>query len=316
MGGKPFGQAAPVCGRHKARPSAADRRILRWLDGVRGARVKPADDDTVAVIVLNLDRRDLLLACLASVKAQSHPAVEIVVVDNGSRDGSPDAAASAFPDVHILRQSRNLGVAGGRNAGFAWASKNLHAPFLLFIDNDTTLDPEAVTALMNLYRCRDGRWFLMSLTADERRWPDLAACIDRPDVLADPRFATIESRRANARALIGILDDVFAKKDWAEWRAILERSGIAFGVVGTLDDIPSDRQMVDGGALVPIDDRRAGARFTVSSPIAIDGQDKVPARMPPGVGEHTIEILREAGFAEAEIERLLRDRVVVQGDRA
>ena len=175
---------------------------------------------------------------------------------------------------------------------------------------------EAVTALMNLYRCRDGRWFLMSLTADERRWPDLAACIDRPDLLADPRFATIESRRANARSLIGILDDVFAKKDWAEWRAILERSGIAFGVVGTLDDIPSDRQMVDAGALVPIDDPRAGARLTVSSPIAIDGQDKVPARMPPGVGEHTIEILREAGFAEAEIERLLRDRVVVQGDRA
>ena len=73
--------------------------------------------------------------------------------------------------------------------------------------------------------------------------------------------------------------------------------------------------MVDAGALVPIDDPRAGARLTVSSPIAIDGQDKVPARMPPGVGEHTIEILREAGFAEAEIERLLRDRVVVQGDR-
>jgi crotonobetainyl-CoA:carnitine CoA-transferase CaiB-like acyl-CoA transferase len=174
---------------------------------------------------------------------------------------------------------------------------------------------EAVSALMNLYRCRDGRWFLMSLTADERRWPDLAACIGRRDLLDDPRFASRESRRANAQALIAVLDAVFAKKDWAEWRGMLERSGIAFGVVGTLDDIQTDRQMVDSGALVPIEDPRAGAALTVSSPIGIGGQDKVPARMAPGVGEHTVDVLREAGFAEADIERLLRDGVVVQGAR-
>jgi crotonobetainyl-CoA:carnitine CoA-transferase CaiB-like acyl-CoA transferase len=174
---------------------------------------------------------------------------------------------------------------------------------------------QSVSALANLYRCRDGRWFLMSLTADERRWPDLAACIDRRDLLADPRFATIDSRRANARALIGILDDVFATKDWVEWRGILDRSGIAFGVVGTLDDILTDRQMVDSGALAPIDDPRAGATLTVSSPIRIEGQDKTAPAMAPGVGEHTVEVLREAGFAEAEIERLLRAGVVAQGVR-
>jgi len=172
---------------------------------------------------------------------------------------------------------------------------------------------QAVSALANLYRCRDGRWFLMSLTADERRWPDLAACLERADLVADPRFATIRDRRLNASALIAILDDVFAKKDWAEWRAILERSGIAFGVVGTLDDIPGDRQMVDSGALVPIEDARAGATFTVSSPLEIDGQQKRKPTLAPGVGEHTTEVLREAGFADPEIERLLQSGVVAQG---
>ena len=174
---------------------------------------------------------------------------------------------------------------------------------------------QSVSALANLYRCRDGRWFLMSLTADERRWPDLAACVERADLVADPRFASIESRRANARALIAILDEVFAKKDWAEWRGVLERSGIAFGVVGTLDDILGDRQMIDSGALVPIDDPRAGARLTVSSPIEIDGQDKTTPTLAPGVGEHTTEVLREAGFADSEIQRLLQTRVVAQGAR-
>ena len=175
---------------------------------------------------------------------------------------------------------------------------------------------QSVSALANLYRCQDGRWFLMSLTADERRWPDLAACLERADLVDDPRFATIESRRANARALIAILDDVFAKKDWAEWRGILERSGIAFGVVGTLDDILGDRQMIDSGALVPIDDPRAGARLTVSSPVEIGGQDKAKPTLAPGVGEHTTEVLREAGFADSEIQRLLQTRVVGQGARA
>jgi crotonobetainyl-CoA:carnitine CoA-transferase CaiB-like acyl-CoA transferase len=175
---------------------------------------------------------------------------------------------------------------------------------------------QSVSALANLYRCRDGRWFLMTLTADERRWPDLAAGIGRADLVADPRFATVESRRANAPALIAVLDEVFATRDWVEWRALLECSGIAFGLVGTLDDILTDRQMRDSGALVPMPDPRAGAALTVSSPLRIEGQEKTAPTMAPGIGEHTVEILQEAGFAEADIERLLDTGVVVQGPRS
>ena len=48
---------------------------------------------------------------------------------------------------------------------------------------------EAVDAPGNLYRCRDGRWFLLALTADGRRWPAFAKAIGREDLLTDPRFA-------------------------------------------------------------------------------------------------------------------------------
>jgi formyl-CoA transferase len=171
---------------------------------------------------------------------------------------------------------------------------------------------EALDALGNLYRTRDNRWFLIALTPDGRRWQDFTTAIGRPDLVADPRFTTPPARRANVRALIAVLDAVFAERDWAQWRRVLEAAGIAFGVVGTVDEIPHDRQMRASGALVPIDDPRAGASLTVSSPLQIAGQDKAPATMAPEIGEHTVEVLREAGVDEAEIAHLLQSGVIAQ----
>ena len=174
---------------------------------------------------------------------------------------------------------------------------------------------EAVSALANLYRCRDGRWFMLTITGDERHWPAFAAGIGREDLTRDPRFVGTADRKKNARALTEILDEVFTAKDWVEWSPILEKTGVAFGVVGTLDDIPHDEQMRTSGALMPIADPRAGATHIVSSPIQIAGQEKVPATYVPEIGEHTVEVLRAAGVADAEIERLLKAGIIVQAEK-
>jgi crotonobetainyl-CoA:carnitine CoA-transferase CaiB-like acyl-CoA transferase len=174
---------------------------------------------------------------------------------------------------------------------------------------------EAVSALANLYRCRDGRWFMLTITGDERHWPTFAAGIGREDLTRDSRFAGLADRKKNARALIEVLDEIFATKDWAEWSPILEKTGVAFGVVSTLDDIPHDVQMRASGALMPIADPRAGASHIVSSPIQISGQEKVPATFVPEIGEHTVEVLRAAGVADAEIETLLKAGIIVQAEK-
>ena len=172
---------------------------------------------------------------------------------------------------------------------------------------------EAVTALANLYRCADGRWFLLNVLNDERDWPAFLGAIKRPDLGHDPRFATTPARRANARALVGLLDTVFGSRPWAEWRVILTRHKLTYGAVATVEDARHDLQMTASGALVPMEDVRAGAPLTVSSPLWLEGVDKVAPRLAPDLGEHSVEILREAGYDDVEIDELLAARAIVQG---
>src|SRR5580693_4384400 len=111
----------------------------------------------------------------------------------------------------------------------------------------------ALNAVTNHYKCKDGRWLILSLLNEERQWPTLARCLGREDLIHDPRFATKPDRHARSIELIAIFDQVFATKNLAEWRVALDGNGLVFGVVGILDDIPGDRQMIETGALVPFE---------------------------------------------------------------
>jgi crotonobetainyl-CoA:carnitine CoA-transferase CaiB-like acyl-CoA transferase len=163
-----------------------------------------------------------------------------------------------------------------------------------------------INALRVHYRCRDGHWLLLSIAPDEWRWERFKECLGAT-ALSDPRFASHEGREANARELMAILDEVFATKDFAQWRSILEAAGIIFGIVAKMEDIPGDPQMLASEALVPFED---GATLTVNSPIWIKGQEKLKPRRAPDVGEHSADVLREAGYSESEIRALRTDGVI------
>ena len=159
----------------------------------------------------------------------------------------------------------------------------------------------ALNAVTNHYKCQDGRWIILSLLNEERQWPTLARCLGREDLVADARFATKPDRHQRSIELIKIFDEIFATRPLAEWRKLLDGNGLVFGVVGILDDIPNDQQMLDNDVLVPFEN---DTMLTINSPIWIDGARKVQPRRPPAVGEHSDEILRKAGYDEASIAKL------------
>jgi formyl-CoA transferase len=160
---------------------------------------------------------------------------------------------------------------------------------------------QAPNALANHYRCRDGRWFIMALHNEPRQWHSFVAAIGRDDLADDPRFATSAARKQHARALVEVLDTVFAQRNMADWRTILDAAGVTFGAVQLVNETSDDAQMQQIGALVPFAD---GAGLTISSPFHLQGETKVAPRRAPAIGEHTDAVLREAGYTTDEIERL------------
>ena len=163
-----------------------------------------------------------------------------------------------------------------------------------------------VNALRIHYRCRDNRWLLLSIAADEWRWEKFKECTGAA-ALDDPRFATHAAREINAQLLIPILDSIFSTRDQAEWRSILDEAGLIFGIVADMDEIHQDEQILASAALVPFTD---GSSLTVNSPLWVAGEEKLPPRPAPEIGQHSEEILREAGYAEPEI-RAMREAGII-----
>ena len=101
----------------------------------------------ITIVVLNWNLRDDTLACLASLAAAELGGAQILVVDNGSRDGSVEAIRARFPAVEVLALPENRGYAGGNNAGIRLALER-GAEGVLLLNNDTEVAPDFLPPLV------------------------------------------------------------------------------------------------------------------------------------------------------------------------
>jgi GT2 family glycosyltransferase len=101
-------------------------------------------DPLASVVIPNWNGLAHLPTCLEALRAQTYPHLEVIVVDNGSSDGSQDTITRDYPEVHLLALDRNLGLTGGNNRGFRTAK----GEFLISLNNDTKAEPGFVASLV------------------------------------------------------------------------------------------------------------------------------------------------------------------------
>jgi formyl-CoA transferase len=170
---------------------------------------------------------------------------------------------------------------------------------------------DAINPLVNHYVTRDGVRFFFCVLDPAKDWTNFSRALERPELMYDPRFSTPEARIQNSPALIAIIDEVMAGKDAAEWRGIFAEHEVIWSPVPESTDVPGDAQMSAAGVFVPME----GGLRTVSNPLNLEGVEKVVPRTAPTVGQHSREILREIGYGEEQVERLIGSGVVSAGEK-
>lgn len=102
----------------------------------------------VSVITVNYNEAEVTCALLDSIRRQPYRDVEVIVVDNASRDNPEALFGSRYPEVIFLRSEQNLGFAGGNNLALPYAT----GAYLFFVNNDAELTDDTIEQLLQLFQ--------------------------------------------------------------------------------------------------------------------------------------------------------------------
>lgn len=147
--------------------------------------------------------------------------------------------------------------------------------------------------------------------ASEGNWQRLCQAIARPELANDPRFVKNAQRVANRKELIGILTEVFLKRDTASWIRLLGDAGIPCAPVKTIDQVFCDPQVLHRDMLLEVEHPTAGTVRMAGMPLKFSSTPTSVRLPPPLLGQHTEEILETwLATRHEEIETLKREQVI------
>jgi len=153
------------------------------------------------------------------------------------------------------------------------------------------------------YETKDGH--VCVLVYNDKQWRAFFALIGRPELLSDPRFATQEARSRDYESAYALVAAEMKQRTTAEWLAILEQADIPVQRMNSLADIVADPHLAAIGYFRCVEHPSEGRIRSMAVPSEWSGTSPEYRRHAPRLGEHTREVLAEAGYAEGQIEQLI-----------
>lgn len=158
---------------------------------------------------------------------------------------------------------------------------------------------------------RTGDGYLNLAVGNDKLWREFCALVGRPDLGADERFASNPQRVAARDAIFPLLSEIFAGRTTAEWLDALEAAGIPAGPILSVAEALGLEQTRAREMVVALEHPRAGTIRVTGAPIKLSDTPAAVTAPPPGLGEHTDEILAQAlGYAAGKIAALRRDGAI------
>jgi len=152
--------------------------------------------------------------------------------------------------------------------------------------------------------------------ANQANWLRMLEVIDLPALADDSRFSTNQQRMANRIELIAALEEVFVTRATDEWVTLLNEAGIPAGPLLDVLAMHEDPQAQARQMVVDVEHPLAGTVKTLGAPVKFHGTPGGVRHAAPVMGEHSREVLLEAGYSDAAIQRLAASGVLGVSERS
>ena len=162
------------------------------------------------------------------------------------------------------------------------------------------------------YKTQDG--YVCMLAYTDPQWRKFWNTVGKPELSDDPRFVNLASRSQNIADLYQIAGESLAERPTAEWLSILQTLDIPSARISTLDEVFNDPHLAAVGMFKTVTHPTEGDIIMTQLPFRFSDTHTSVVRMQPKFGEHSMEILRETGLSESDVQSLFESGCSVDGN--